>query len=285
MDSKSDVKEKPEGEGASESALAPAEKRQARRIAAAPAPVVFEAIRMSGEHELSRPLPSLWWSGVAAGFGISTAVLCKGFFVAVLPEADWTPAVSNLGYAVGFLVVILGRMQLFTENTITPILPLFFSPTRANFWRTARLWGVVFSANMLGCLLAALFIAQDGALPAKQMHGVLEISRHYAKATAFQHLVWGAPAGFMIAALVWMLPSAEGAAKIFAILIMTYMIGFGGLSHVVAGSTELFVLVWRGELTLSDALFGGVAPALIGNVLGGTFLFSALAYGQVREEV
>ena len=268
-----------------ESSLAPAEKRQARRITAASAHVVFEAIRMSGEHELSRPLASLWWSGVAAGFGISLAVLCKGFFEAVLPTADWSPAVSNLGYAVGFLVVILGRMQLFTENTITPILPLFFSPTREKFAKTGRLWVVVFIANMLGCLLAAWFIAREGALPARQMEGVLDICRHYAQAEPLQHLVWGAPAGFMIAALVWMLPSAEGAAKIFAILIMTYMIGLGGLSHVVAGATELFVLVWRGEISFAHALLGGIAPALVGNILGGTFLFAALAYGQVKEEV
>ena len=89
-----------------------------------PSSVIFEAIRREGEHELLRPLSALWWSGVAAGLAISMSILCKGFFVSILPHEDWAAGISNLGYTVGFLIVILGRMQLFTENTITPILPL-----------------------------------------------------------------------------------------------------------------------------------------------------------------
>lgn len=92
--------------------------------------VIFETIRRAGEHELSRPTSALWWSGVAAGLAISTSVLAKGFLTSILPPADWAAGITNLGYTVGFLIVILGRMQLFTENTILPILPLFLSPTR-----------------------------------------------------------------------------------------------------------------------------------------------------------
>jgi formate-nitrite transporter family protein len=266
-------------------ALATEERQKAREISAHAAPVVFEAIRLAGENELSRPAFSLFWSGVAAGFGISTAVMCKGFFVAALPAAAWTPAVSNLGYAVGFLVVILGRLQLFTENTVTPILPLLSAPSRQKLLATARLWSIVFLANMIGCLIAAFFIARAGILPPQQMEGVLEVCRHLAAATAMNHLTWGAPAGFMIAALVWVLPTAEGAGKFLAVLVMTYMIGLGGLSHVVAGATELFILLWLGEIGAFHAIVGGILPALVGNVVGGTFLFAALAYAQVKEEV
>ena len=268
-----------------ESELEPEDKKTAREIAEPPAPVIFESIRLMGENELSRPAASLWWSGVAAGFGLSLAVLCKGLLVAVLPKADWTPAVSNIGYAIGFLVVILGRMQLFTENTITPILPLFLSPTWANVLRIGRLWGIVFSANLTGCLFAALYLSRDGALPPRQSAGVLEVSRDHATASGLEHLVWGAPAGFMIAVLVWMLPRAEGAGRFFAVLAMTYMIGLGGFSHVVAGSTEGFILMWRGETSILHVLFNEIAPTFVGNVIGGTLLFATLAYGQVKEEV
>lgn len=266
-------------------ALAEDEREKALEISEHAAPVVFEAIRMAGENELARPASSLFWSGVSAGFAISLSVLCKGFFEAVLPKAEWTPAVSNLGYAVGFVVVILGRMQLFTENTITPILPLFFSPTAEKLARTGRLWAIVFCANMIGCALAALVIVKLGVLPEPQMQGVLDLAPHHARAAALQNLLHGAPAGFMIAALVWMLPSAEGAGKLLTILLMTYMIGLGGLSHVVAGATEYFILVWTGDMDLAKAVIGGILPALAGNVAGGTFLFAALAYGQVKEEV
>ncbi|MFO8044760.1 MAG: formate/nitrite transporter family protein [Halomonas sp.] len=247
--------------------------------------VIFEAIRREGEHELLRPFSALWWSGVAAGLAISTSVLSKGFLASILPQVEWAAGVSNLGYTVGFLIVILGRMQLFTENTVTPILPLFLSPTRQNFYQTARLWGIVFAANMMGCAAAALVLVFGRILPDIRLEGILSVSRHYAEATAFEHFTWGIPAGFLIAALVWILPRMESAGEVLMIVIVTYVIGLGGMSHVVAGSTELFILVARGELGLAAAVFGGILPALAGNVLGGTGIFAALTYAQVREEV
>jgi formate/nitrite transporter FocA (FNT family) len=259
--------------------------KQVDKIESVPPSVIFEAIRRDGEHQLLRPISALWWSGVAAGLTISLSVLCKGFLVSILPDEDWAAGISNLGYTVGYLIVILGRMQLFTEATITPILPLFLEPTRSNFVKTARLWGVVFTANLVGCIVAALVLVYGHILPEAQFEGILKISRHYAEATAFQHFAWGIPAGFLIAALVWILPRMDSAGEVLMIVIVTYMIGLGGMSHVVAGSTELFILIARGELGIGVAVFGGVLPALVGNVLGGTGIFAALTYAQVREEV
>lgn len=262
-----------------------AEEREVEEYENVPSSVIFEAIRREGEHELARPFSALWWSGCAAGLAISASVLCKGFLVSVLPVAEWTESVSNLGYTVGFLIVILGRMQLFTENTITPILPLFLVPTRANFFQTARLWSIVLTANLVGCAATALVLVFGQILPEARFGGIIAISRHYADATAFEHFAWGIPAGFLIAALVWILPRMEGAGEVLMIIIITYVIGLGGMSHVVAGSTELFILVARGELGLAAAMGSGILPALAGNVLGGTGIFAALTYAQLREEV
>lgn len=247
--------------------------------------VIFEAIRREGEHELSRPFNALWWSGVGAGLAISMSVLSKGLLVSVLPQADWAAGITNLGYTVGFLIVILGRMQLFTENTITPILPLFLAPTRGKFQQTARLWGIVFPANLLGCAAAALVLVHGNILPDDRLAGVLAVSRHYAEASAMEHFTRGIPAGFLMAALVWVLPRMESAGEVLMILILTYIIGLGEMSHVVAGSTELFILVVRGELGLGTAVLEGILPALFGNVLGGTGIFAALTYAQLRKEI
>jgi formate/nitrite transporter FocA (FNT family) len=261
------------------------ENEQADEYESVPSSVIFEAIRREGEHELSRSASALWWSGVAAGLAISTSVLCKGFLASILPDTDWAAGISNLGYTVGFLIVILGRMQLFTENTITPILPLFLAPTRARFYQIGRLWGIVFIANLVGCMAAALVLVYGHIVPEARFEGIVAISHHYAEATAFEHFAWGIPAGFLIAALVWILPRMESAGEVMMIVIVTYMIGVGGMSHVVAGSTELFILVVRGELGIAAAVFGGILPALAGNVLGGTGIFAALTYAQVREEL
>lgn len=249
-------------------------------------PLIYEALRRDGAHELGRPFSALWWSGVAAGVAISTSVLGKAFLTAYLPaDAAWTPLVSNLGYSVGFLIVIMGRLQLFTENTVTPITTLLHNRSTRTLARLARLWTVVFLANMTGCFIAAATIVLVGILPPAQTAAVLEISRHYAAASPLEHFLWGAPAGFLIAALVWALPRADGGAEFWLILTVTYLIGLGGLSHVVAGATELFALAMTGELGWIEAVRDGVAPALAGNILGGTGIFALMAYGQVRTEL
>ncbi len=186
-------------------------------------------------------------------------VLARGILVAALPDARWAPAVSNLGYTVGFLIVILGRIQLFAGNTVM--------------------------ANMLGCLLAAAVLAHVQILPTAQFEGLLDVARHYAKATAMQQLTWGIPAGFLIASLVWIIPRMTGAGEVLVIVMLTYVIGLGGMSHGVAGSTELFVLLLHSELSLGQVTLRGIAPALAGNVIGGTGMFAALTYTQVRKEV
>ncbi|SDY93048.1 Formate/nitrite transporter [Citreimonas salinaria] len=176
-------------------------------------------------------------------------------------------------------------MQLFTENTITPILPLFLTPTGAKLLQIGKLWGIVFAANLFGCMAAALVLVFGHIVPEVRLEGILSVSRHYAEATAFNHFAWGIPAGFLIAALVWVLPRMESAGEILLIVIVTYVIGLGGLSHVVAGSTELFILVLRGELGIGSAVLGGILPAFFGNVLGGTGIFVALTYAQLRAEI
>lgn len=261
------------------------EREQVDEMAGVKTSVIYEAIRTGGEHELARSFNALWWSGVTAGLAISASVLATGFLVSALPDARWTRLVSSLGYPVGFLIVILGRMQLFTENTMTPMLSLFRKPSRYNLKRTARLWSIVFTANMTGCFLAAATLVFASIVPPDQLEGILTASRHYAEASAREHLMWGMPAGFLIASLVWVLPRMESAGEVMAIFILTYVIAVGGLSHVVAGSTELFILVLRGELGVVHALFGAVAPALLGNVVGGTGLFAVLTYAQVKDEV
>ena len=267
------------------SALDKGERAQAEEMTGVKTSVIYEAIRAEGDHELSRSFGALWWSGVTAGVAISLSVVSMGFLQTVLPDAPWTPAVVSLGYPVGFLIVILGRMQLFTENTVTPILSLFHQPTRKNFSRTLRLWGIVISANLTGCLAAAALLVYGHIVPAPHLESILTISRHYASATAAQQLTWGMPAGFLIASLVWILPSMHTGGEVPTIFIVTYMIGLGGLSHVVAGSTELFVLVLHGDLGPFAAVGNAILPAFVGNALGGTGMFAVLTYAQVRDEV
>src|SRR5437764_10537196 len=86
--------------------------------------VIYKAVLKEGVDELDRPSSALFWSGLAAGLSMGASLIGEALLAHYLPKGSWTPLISKLGYSIGFLVVILGRQQLFTENTLTPILPL-----------------------------------------------------------------------------------------------------------------------------------------------------------------
>jgi formate/nitrite transporter FocA (FNT family) len=246
--------------------------------------LIFEVIRRDGVEELERPKRSLMWSGVAAGIMISLSVLGEAVFRTYLPDAEWSYLVENLGYSLGFLVVILGRMQLFTENTITTVLPLMQDPTQVMLRRVATLWGIVLTANVVGAFAAGITFAHTSAIPAELLPAIEELSRHatgFAPLEAFQRAV---PAGILVAAIVWMLPESEGFG-FFVILVFTWMIAAGDFTHIVAGSVEMAYLMVQGMLPFGDAVFGFFLPVLAGNILGGTMIFALLAFGQVRDEL
>lgn len=248
------------------------------------APMIYEIVRREGEEELQRPATSLWWSGVAAGLSISFSLLTQAILQLHLPEAPWRPLVSSFGYCVGFLIVVLARQQLFTENTITVVLPIAAELTWSNLVRLARMWGIVLAANFAGTLFAALFCTFTPVLTPELRGAMLEISSEMMQHGWVIMCVRGISAGFLIAGMVWLLPSAEGT-QFHVITLMTYLIAVGSFTHIVAGSVEAFMLVVNGQLGLWHMITGFTVPVLLGNIFGGTALFAVISYAQVAQEV
>jgi len=248
------------------------------------APVIYEVLRREGEQEMSRPITSLWWSGVAAGLSISVSLLAQAILQSHLPDTPWRMLITPLGYTTGFLIAVLARHQLFTENTITAVLPLAKGLSWEMLGKTARLWGVVLFANFVGTLVAALFFSFTPALTGSLSSAMLDIARETMANTPPEMFCKAIVAGFMIAGMVWLLPNSEGA-KFQVIIVMTYLISAGGFVHIIAGSLEAFMLVLSGNLGLWDMLLRFIAPTLLGNIIGGTFLFALISYGQVAEEM
>lgn len=248
------------------------------------APVVYRIIMEEGEEELARPLGSLWWSGLAAGLAISMSVVSEAALHAHLPDTAWRPLVENFGYCVGFLIVVLGRLQLFTENTVTAVLPVMSEQTLTSLTKMLRLWVVVFAANFVGAAIFATAAYYLNILPSYLVEAMMEISHHFAAKPPVEMLLHGVTAGFLIAAMVWMIPNAHHSV-FWVVTLMTYVIAVADLAHVVAGSAEIGLLVVAGELSPLAAAAGFLVPAFVGNVIGGTALFALLAYGQVKQEL
>ena len=247
-------------------------------------PVIYEVVRRLGEEEMERPLSSLWWSGVAAGLSISFSLLSQAILTAHLPQASWQPLVVSFGYCIGFVMAVLSRQQLFTESTITAVLPVAADVTRGNIVRMTRLWAIVLAANLAGTLFAALFCTFTPVLPGDIYSGMLEISRDLLALGWWEMLFRAIAAGFLMAAMVWLMPSADGA-QFHVITLMTWLIAVGGFTHIVAGSMESYLLVFSGEWVWWRMLTDFMVPVLIGNMIGGTALFALIAYAQVMDEI
>lgn len=253
-------------------------------LKAADAKDLHRAVREAGQEELDRPVSSLFFSGLAAGMAIASSLIAEGALHAALPDTPWRTLIVSLGYPIGFLVVILGRMQLFTESTISATLPLVTKPSGWALRRTLRLWAVVLGANLLGTALAAAMIAA-GLLGSSELRtAMIEVSAAITALSPGATFVNAIPAGFMIAILAWSLPNARGQA--FQVIVaITYVVAIGGFSHSVVGAVEAWLLLFVGKTGVVQTLGGLMLPAILGNLLGGAGLFALLAHAQVRGEM
>jgi len=260
------------------------EQRDVAERSAPRTPVIYQVVRLHGEEEMSRPGTSLWWSGMAAGLSISFSLLAQGVLQAHLPQAAWSSLVRDLGYPIGFVMVVLARQQLFNENTITMVLPVMARPSLAALGTLTKVWAIILGANLAGTLVAAAFCTFTPVLEPQVRDAMLAIARQAMDKAPLAVFFHGITAGFLMAAMVWLLPSAESA-QFFVIAAMTYLIAISGAAHIVAGSTESFLRLLAGDAGLASVVAGYLLPALLGNVVGGTVLFALISYAQVMKEI
>ncbi len=263
------------------------QEQEAKERVAPSGVVVYKTILKEGQDELDRGSKALFWSGLAAGLSMSFSMIGEGLLKAYLPATEWAKLIYGFGYCLGFVFVILGRQQLFTENTLTPILPLLQRKTWKRLKNVARLWGIVLSANLLGGFLVSFVIAHTGAFEPKVKEAFYDLARIAMEPSWELIMLRGVFAGWMIALMVWLLPFAQ-AARVAVIILVTYFVAIGHFSHIVAGSIEVFTYAAAGRAAWIDVLGHYVLPTLIGNVLGGLTLVAALNHAQIvagTEEV
>lgn len=248
-----------------------------------PAALVYQVVSDEGKKQLGRPYGSLWWSGVAAGFAISLSLYTMGLLHLYLPDAGWQPLAQSFGYPVGFLVLIYGRLQLFTQDTITPVLPLMADYSHQSLARMLTLWSVVLLGNLVGTLVVAALSVYAEPGTSAEMAAVIEVAEKAFSKTALTVFLRAIPAGFLIAVMVWMLPNGHRQ-EFFVIVPITYIIALGQLPNVVVEASKGFVLLFAGETTWHEVV-ALLLPALAGNTVGGTAIFALLAYGQVKREI
>src|SRR3954454_2700717 len=204
--------------------------------------VVYETIKQEGEQELERPTAALAWSGLAAGSSMGFSFATEAMLQAALPDTPWRPLITKFGYSLGFLIVILGRQQLFTENTLTVVLPVLRRRDSLMFGNVARLWATVLAANIIGALVFAWSSAHTDIFSPETKRAMSAIGEDALSPPFLTVFLRGIVAGWLIALMVWLLPFAESA-RVWVIVIITYVVGVGQFAHIIAGSVETMFVV------------------------------------------
>ncbi|HZO92545.1 MAG TPA: formate/nitrite transporter family protein [Candidatus Baltobacteraceae bacterium] len=258
------------------------ETEEAERRARPRSAVIYETIRKEGSVELERAPASLFWSALASGLSMVFSLVTMGVLRAALPDTKWAQMVTALGYSMGFLIVILGRQQLFTENTLTPLLPLFSDRKVWVLRRVARLWLVVFVGNLAGTAIASAWVAFSGAFTPEQQHAFAQIAKDAVAPSTVHVFTKAIFAGWVIALMVWLLPLTEVFAPVI-VIILTWLISAAKLEHVIAGSADTLYGLWTGAIGWGDfAHF--LLPTLFGNIVGGVAFVAAVATAEIATE-
>lgn len=249
-----------------------------------PRPVVLhETIRREGEQELRRSVSALGWSSLAAGLTMGFSMLARGLLHRYANGLPGAFLIESLGYPFGFLVVILARQQLFTENTMTAVLPLMTSPSLGKLRCLLRLWSVVLIGNILGTALFALGVLHMQLFDETTRAALSTLGHELMHNSGLQMFTKGIVAGWLVATMVWLLPAAEHR-KIAVITITTYVIALGGFTHIIVGSAEVLYLVFSGQATVADYVWHFALPTLAGNIVGGSLIFALISHAQVRSD-
>ncbi|HEX4369533.1 MAG TPA: formate/nitrite transporter family protein [Rhodopila sp.] len=260
------------------------EQRQAAAGAPIGALVIHEIIRDQGEEELDRSFNGLTWSGIAAGLSIGFSFLTQATLQAHLPDAGWRPLVSGFGYSIGFLIVILGRQQLFTETTLTALIPALTRRNLHTAFRTLRVWAIVLAANIGATWIFAAIVARPGIFPDPTRQAMLDVALHTLDGSFPHTLLTGGAAGWLIGLMVWLLPSAD-ASRALIIILLTYVIAICQFPHAIAGSVEAAYCVFTGHATIGDYFVRFLIPTFLGNAVGGAILAALLNHAPLAEQL
>lgn len=248
------------------------------------AAAIHEQIREEGQKELERDGVALLWSAVAAGLSMGASLMAKGIFQVHLEGVPGAFLLENLGYTFGFIIVIMARQQLFTENTVTAVLPIMHTPTISNTILLMRLWGLVLLGNLVGTALAALAFAEMPIFDDATRQAFTHISEKVMVNTPGEMFANAVISGWIIATMVWMFPYAKSA-KILVIVLMTWLVAIGDLTHIVVGSVEVLYLVFTGAISWHEFLWPFALPTLLGNITGGTLIFALISHAQIRNDM
>lgn len=237
---------------------------------------IFERIIQVASEEVTTKTRELFFSGLAAGFAITLTFF---LYASMTGKAGGHALLGAVFYPLGFVYIILGNYQLFTENTLPPVALVL--ERMASVPSMLRVWGVVLAGNLLGGALGALVLAKTGVFTPQAAQAAMSLSQSALSVEWADLFVKACFAGFIVAGVVWLDYAARDTATRFFLVYTAFLtIPLTGLYHVVVTATEAFYLFFVSGASLLGTLGGFVLPVLLGNIVGGVVLVTIVNYFQ-----
>jgi formate-nitrite transporter family protein len=241
---------------------------------------IYEQVSRNARHELDRTAIGLAISGLAGGITMGLTALSTSIVMAELGPSPIAKFIAHVLYPIGFIAVILGRAQLFTENTLYPVALMLAE--RRHVWRTLRLWSIVLPSNVIGALIFAVLAVRTGALRPEFVQSMALMGFEATQSSA-RHIFWsGVIGGWIIALVAWLVSGSHSiTGSVLLIWLLTFVVGLGGFAHCIATSGEILAAILDHQVAASRYL-SWLFAATMGNIVGGVLLVTLLEYGQVK---
>ncbi len=245
---------------------------------------IYEQVANNARQELGRSGISLFISGIAGGIFMGLSGMGNAIAIALLTPAGQQPSnvtlfIAKMFYPLGFIAVILGRSQLFTENTLYPVALVLAE--KQHVWKTLKLWGIVLAANILGAVAFASIASFTGALRPEFVSALSSLGLEAINNPAATIFWSGVVGGWIIATVAWLVSGSHSiTGSVMIIWMLAFVVGLGHFAHCIAASGEILTAVFTGRTPLST-YWGWLFPAVAGNICGGVGMVTLLEYGQV----
>jgi formate-nitrite transporter family protein len=238
---------------------------------------ILETVVIEGRDELGRANTGLALSALGAGLNISFSAVVLALVGSLTGGVG---LLAMAAYPLGFLIVILGKEELYTENTVTPVAVALTDTSQIT--NMLRMWGILFVFNIVGAIAFAFAVTYGEILAGSGLNLLLEEVAKKMENGFWLMTLKAVFGGWLVALVAWLIAASQDTiSQIFFIWLLVFTIPLGGLVHCIAGATEVLISVFVGETSWVEFLFRFLVPATLGNTIGGLVLVTLLNYGQV----
>lgn len=243
---------------------------------------ILEKAIVEGSEQMKRSFFSLLLSAISAGLILGFAAMAVAFAYTATADMGliYRRLAMALVYPLGFIICIFSASQLFTEHTALAVYP--YLDKKCSFRKLVRLWSIVLLGNLIGTAVSAGLISFADPVIQNES-GYIAVAQHLIQHPWMQIFISAVLAGWLMALGGWLLyASSSSTAQILCIYIVTFLIGIGGLHHCVAGSAEMFVALFIDASIGLSEMGRFLSAAVLGNLLGGSFMVASLNYSHIR---